>query len=192
MSSSRLAPTLFPGGLVPGLRPGWLVGLGIGLIVLGLLAWIDVVAASLASTVLIGLVLVIAGIVQVAHALAHRGGALSASLLPGLIGLCYALGGLAIINEPVTGSLVVTAFLAICLVFAGIARVAWAASHRRLGGWWVMLLSGLVAFAVGIAIDLSLPWSGLWVPGTLVAVELVVGGASALSFGLSLRRSRLA
>ncbi len=188
MSSSRS----LLGGLATAPRPGWLIGLGVLSIVLGVLAWVDVVAATLASTVLIGLLLIVAGVVQVAHAAAHRGGALAGFLLPAVIGLCYALGGIAIINEPVVGSVVLTAFLAACLVFAGVARVAWAANHRRLGGWWVLLLSGLVALVIGLALYLTLPWSGLWVLGTLVAVELIAGGAAAVSFGLSLRRRQAA
>jgi uncharacterized membrane protein HdeD (DUF308 family) len=34
----------------------------------------------------------------------------------------------------------------------------------------------------------SLPWSGLWVLGTLIAVELLVQGGTWLQFGLSLRQ----
>jgi len=34
----------------------------------------------------------------------------------------------------------------------------------------------------------SLPWSGLWVLGTVIAVELLVQGITWLRFGFSLRR----
>ncbi len=169
-------------------RSGWFIALGILFILLGVLAWVDVVATTLASTVVIGLMLIVAGVVQVAHAVAHRGVTASAAIVSGLIGVLYVLGGVTIIAEPVAGSVLLTAVLAFCLVFAGIFRMAWAAGHRRLGSWWVLLLSGLVALVVGVLIYLSLPWSGLWVLGTLVAIELVVGGVSALMFGLSLRR----
>ncbi len=170
-------------------RSGWFMALGILFILLGVLAWLDVVAATLASTMVIGLMLIVAGVVQVAHALAHRGVTASAAVISGLIGVLYVLGGGAIIAEPVAGSVLLTAILAFCLVFAGLARMAWAAGHRRLRSWWGLLFSGLVALAVGVLIYLSLPWSGLWLLGTLVAIELVVGGVSALMLGVSLRRS---
>ncbi len=181
----------------PAPRAGWFVALGIVLVLLGVLAWADAVATTLASTVLIGLLMILAGIAQLAHAFAHRGGGdRSAPLragvwLPALIGLLYVLGGVAIIREPVTGSVLLTALLAGCLIFAGLARAVWAVGHRQLGGWWGLLLSGLVALLVGVLIYGSLPWSGLWLLGTVVAIELVVGGVAALTFGLSLRRREL-
>lgn len=186
MSSSRPTLRTLPNGLMP--RPGWFMALGILFILLGVLAWVDVVAATLASTILVGLMLIVAGAAQLLHAVMNRGAAIAGTLLPGLIGLLYVLGGITIIKEPVTGSLLLTGFLAGCLIIAGVARVAWAASHKRLARWWGLLLSGIVAMLVGILIYLSLPWSSLWLLGTLVAVELIVGGTSALMFGLSLRK----
>ena len=41
---------------------------------------------------------------------------------------------------------------------------------------------------VGVMLYATLPWSGLWVVGTLIAVELIVQGVSWLQFGLALRR----
>ena len=186
------APSLVPGvsfeGPTPPARPGWFIALGIIFILLGLLAWSDVLATTLASAVFVGMLLIIAGVAQLAHALAHREVAPAGRWLSGLIGLLYVLGGIAIIEEPVAGSLLLTACLAACLIVAGIARLIWAGGHRRLRGWWGLLLSGAVTLLVGVLLSLSLPWSGLWALGTLVAVELVVGGISALSFGLSVRR----
>ncbi len=186
-----LAPSLVPGASLRGAmpaRPGWFIALGIILILLGLLAWLDVVAATIASTLIIGVLLIVAGGVQLAHAFAHREIATAGRWFSALIGLLYILGGIAIIAEPIAGSLLLTAFLAACLIVAGITRLIWAGSHRRLRGWWGLLLSGAVTLLVGVLIYLSLPWSGLWALGTLVAIELVIGGVSALSFGLALRR----
>ena len=186
-----LAPSLVPGGAFGSATParsGWFIALGIVFILLGVLAWLDVVATTIASTVIIGVLLIVAGGVHLAHAFAHREIPTAGRWFSALIGLLYILGGIAIIAEPVAGSLLLTAFLAACLIVVGIARVIWAGGHRRLRGWWGLLLSGAVTLLVGVLIYLSLPWSGLWALGTLVAVELVIGGISALSFGLSLRR----
>ena len=56
-------------------------------------------------------------------------------------------------------------------------------------GWVLMLVSGLISVVVGIMLYATLPWSGLWVVGTLIAVELIVQGVCWLQFGLGLRRS---
>ena len=42
---------------------------------------------------------------------------------------------------------------------------------------------------VGIMLYMMLPWSGLWVVGTLIAVELIMHGVSWIQFGLSLRKT---
>ena len=39
-----------------------------------------------------------------------------------------------------------------------------------------MALSGLISIVIGILLYASLPWSGLWVLGTLIGVELLVQG----------------
>jgi len=43
---------------------------------------------------------------------------------------------------------------------------------------------------VGILVYSTLPWSGLWVLGTLIAVELLIQGAGWLHFGIALRFGR--
>lgn len=188
MSNTQTIPGFPIGSTLPTPRPGWFIALGIVFILLGMLAWIDAVTATLASTIVIGLLLLLAGVVQLAHALAHRGTTARAALLPGLIGLLYMFGGITIIEEPVTGSVLITAFLAGCLIIAGIVRIVWATGHRRLGGWSGLLLSGIVALGIGILVYVSLPWSGLWLLGTVVAAELIIGGLALLMFGLRLRR----
>jgi uncharacterized membrane protein HdeD (DUF308 family) len=61
--------------------------------------------------------------------------------------------------------------------------------HRHMAGWIMMFVSGLISLLVGVMLYLTLPWSGLWVVGTLIAVELIVHGVSWLQFGLTLRRT---
>jgi len=39
-------------------------------------------------------------------------------------------------------------------------------------------LSGLISAVIGALLYASLPWSGLWVLGTLIGIELVVQGVT--------------
>lgn len=96
--------------------------------------------------------------------------------------------GALLFAEPVMGSVLLTALLAVCLVPAGGARIAWSMNHRGPPGWWLPLPGGLLALLVGILICATLPWSGLWVPGTLPAIEPVVGGVGMVNVGAWLRR----
>ena len=58
-------------------------------------------------------------------------------------------------------------------------------------GWGLMLAGGVISLLVGVMLYVTLPWSGLWVVGTLIAVELIVHGVSWIQFGLALRSDRL-
>jgi uncharacterized membrane protein HdeD (DUF308 family) len=82
---------------------------------------------------------------------------------------------------------VITLFLTVLMIVSGGFRIATALRHRDLRGWWLVLLGGIVSLAVGILLYLSLPWSGLWVLGALIGVELIMHGAGWISLGLGLR-----
>ncbi len=60
--------------------------------------------------------------------------------------------------------------------------------HRELAGRWLMLLGGIISVILAITLYATLPWSGLWVLGTLIAIELLIHGFTWLQVGLSLRR----
>jgi uncharacterized membrane protein HdeD (DUF308 family) len=164
---------------------GWFVALGLLLIVLGVFALVDVMAVTLLSVVFIGAMLLVGGIVQIAHAFMTRSWA--AFLLNLLAGIVYAIGGVLIMDEPVEGSILITIFVGAMLIVGGVLRASIALRHREVGGWWLLLAGGLISLLLGVLLYASLPWSGLWVLGTLIGVELVVHGATWLQFGLALR-----
>jgi uncharacterized membrane protein HdeD (DUF308 family) len=163
----------------------WFVAIGIVLIVLGVAAWLDVVSVTLATTVVVGVILLVGGIFQIIHALMTREWR---GFVFGLVsGLLYAVGGLIIMREPVHGAVVLTLVLAALIVGGGIVRVVLALRHRGLRAWGLVLVSGVVSVIVGGLLYANLPWSGLWVLGTLIAVELLVQGAGWLYLGIALR-----
>jgi uncharacterized membrane protein HdeD (DUF308 family) len=164
---------------------GWFVGLGLLLVVAGVFALGDVMAVTVASVIFIGAMLLVGGIFQIFHAFMTKGWA--AFLLNLLGGAAYAIGGLLIMDEPVQGSIFITMFAGAALVIGGLLRVVIALRHREVAGWWMLLLGGLISLALGVLLYASLPWSGLWVLGTLIGVELIVQGVTWVQFGLALR-----
>jgi len=166
----------------------WFIVLGTLQILLGVFAWFDVLAATLAATLLIGAALLVGGVLQTVHSFMDRDW--SGFLLHMLAGILYIIAGLLIMAEPVRGALVITVVLAVVMIVAGIFRVVLAARHWHMGGSGLMMLGGFVSIVVGFVLYLTLPWSGLWVLGTLIAIELIIHGASWLEFGLALRRAR--
>jgi uncharacterized membrane protein HdeD (DUF308 family) len=173
-------------GATPSHRWGWFVGLGVVQIIVGILCWIDVVAASIAATVIIGALLLIGGVVQVVHAFAVRGW--SGFLLHVLMGIFYVVGGLLLMDEPIRGSLIITIVISVLLIVSGVARLVMAATHRHMPGLWLVILSGIVSLVVGVMLYATLPWSSLWVLGTLIAIELVFHGIGWIQFGLVLKK----
>ncbi|KXV00803.1 MAG: DUF308 domain-containing protein [Gluconobacter potus] len=170
-----------------GLKPGWFIGFGAFLIILGILAALDTVATTLTSMVILGVLMIIGGVAQVMQSFAHRGLPVPNQWLSGLIGGLYIFGGLLLIEEPATGSIFLTAILAGCLIFAGLARTFWAGGHRNNRSWLALAISGLVTLIIGIMLYMTLPWSGLWLIGMFIAVELLMAGVATVLFGLSLR-----
>jgi uncharacterized membrane protein HdeD (DUF308 family) len=165
---------------------GWFVALGVVLILAGFFALGDVVAVTLASVLFIGAMLLIGGVFQIIHAFMTK--SWGAFLLQLLGGVLYVLGGLLIMDEPAQGSLFITVLLVAALIVGGCLRVVISLRHREIPGWWMLLLGGVVSLVVGVLLFLQLPWSGLWVLGTLIAVELLMMGFTWLQFGFALRR----
>jgi uncharacterized membrane protein HdeD (DUF308 family) len=175
------------GGPRPRTSWGWFVALGILQLVLGIIAWFDVVAFTIAGVIFIGALLLVAGVVQVVHAFMDREwGAFALHLLMGIL---YVVGGFLLMDEPLQGSVVLTILVSIALVLGGIMRIVIGVQHRHMPGWGLLLAGGVISLLVGLMLYLMLPWSGLWVVGTLIAIELIVHGVSWIQFGLALRRT---
>jgi uncharacterized membrane protein HdeD (DUF308 family) len=130
---------------------------------------------------------VVAGVFQIVHAFMDREwGAFALHLL---VGILYVIGGFLLMDEPVQGSLIITILVAAALIVGGILRIVIGVRHRHMPGWGLLVAGGLISLVVGVMLYLSLPWSGLWVVGTLIAVELIMHGVSWIQFGLTLRKS---
>ena len=147
---------------------GWFVALGVGLILAGLIAFANTVAFTLI------------------HAFMTKGW--SAFALNLLCGLVTVAGGFLIMSEPVEGSVVITLFLLVSLMIGGVLRIAIALRHRELQYWWLLLVGGLISIGLGVLLYKTLPWSSLFLLGTLIGIELLVQGMTWLQFGLALRR----
>jgi uncharacterized membrane protein HdeD (DUF308 family) len=165
---------------------GWFVALGVALMLLGVFALGDVVGVTLISALFIGAMFLVGGVFQVIHAFMVK--TWSGFLMNALGGVLYAIGGVLIMDEPVAGAVVITLFLVLALVIGGILRIVVGLRHREIRGWWLMALSGLISAVIGALLYASLPWSGLWVLGTLIGIELVVQGVTWVTFGIALRR----
>jgi uncharacterized membrane protein HdeD (DUF308 family) len=166
-------------------RWAWFVALGVVMVIAGGLALGDTASATLLSTIFIGAIVLAAGIFQIVHAFANK--EWGAFLIALLCGALYVAGGFLIMDEPITGSVVITVMLTVALAVNSVMRIVMALRHREIKGWWLMLLSGVVGIAVAVLLYLSLPWSSFWFLGTLIAIELIFHGVGWIRLGMALR-----
>lgn len=165
---------------------GWLLGLGILFVILGCIGMGMVVGLTIASVLFFGVLLIIAGFCQIVDTFRSKhwkGGAWHA-----LIALLYLIAGVIVIYDPILASTVITALIAWILIFIGITRLFMAGVLRHARGWGWLIFAGLAAIILGVLILLQWPYSGLWVLGAFIAIELIVNGWTYIFISLAIRK----
>lgn len=168
-------------------RWGWFVGVGVLLLLLGILAFIYVIGATLASVVFIASLMIIAGLAQLIHAWSIRPWA--NFLLWSLTGLLYLIAGVFALMNPLAGAAVLTLLLGGSLIAMGSLRLWLWFQNRAQAGWQWLALSGLFSLCAGLLIAIGWPENSLWILGLLLAIDLVFQGWGLLWIGLALRRA---
>ena len=166
---------------------GWLLGLGILFVILGCIGLGMVVGLTIASVLFLGILLLIAGISQVVDVFKSKqwkGAAWHA-----LIAILYIIGGGIVIYDPLLASTLITVLRAWLLIIIGISRLIMASVLREAAGWGWIVLAGLTSIVLGILILLQWPYSGLWVLGLFIAIELIVNGWTYIFIALAIRRT---
>jgi uncharacterized membrane protein HdeD (DUF308 family) len=163
---------------------GWLLFLGILLIVLGTLALAAPLLATDVVVLYIGWLLLIGG---VAHAVAafgaRRWGGFFLQVLAGVIDLVL---GLLFLRHPDRAEEFLTIFLAVGFLMDGIFRLI-AAFSLRFPNWGWTALSGLITVAVGVILWADWPWNSWAIPGLFVGVQMLFFGWSAVMLALAAR-----
>ncbi len=165
---------------------GWFLVLGLVSILAGMFAIAHPLLVTLAGVIFIGASLLVGGVFQVIQSFMTTGwNGFALGLFGGLLSI---VGGVLIMQEPAAGSVIITLFLLVALVVSGITRIVIALRHRELPMWWLLALGGLASAIIGVVLYMSMPWSSLWILGTLIGVELIFQGVGWTGFALNLRR----
>jgi uncharacterized membrane protein HdeD (DUF308 family) len=161
------------------------LALGVGLIGLGVIGILASGLFTLASVVFFGWLLVIAGVGLTIHAFwAKRW---SGFFLQFLSGLLYLVGGWMLATHPELGAITLTLVIAISFVVQGAFRIG-AALTTRIDGWGSLLASGIITLVLGLMIWNEWPFSGVWVIGLFVGIDMFFYGGWLVSLALSARR----
>jgi uncharacterized membrane protein HdeD (DUF308 family) len=164
---------------------GWFLILGIVLIVLGTIALGSALYMTLASVFFFGWILIIGGALEAVHAFwrEKRWGGFFLDLLTGLL---YVVVGWMMVSNPGESAVLLTLIIAMFLVFEGLFRIVVAITVRYPHWGWV-LFNGVISLVLGISIWQRWPYSGLWVIGLFVGIEMLLNGWSLVMLSLTAR-----
>lgn len=163
---------------------GWYLALGIVLTATGVYAVMNGGAATLASILVLGVVLFIAGAAQVAGAFFARGAGHVVLLL--LAGVLDLIVGAMLVQHPGAGALTVTLLLAALFIFAGVFRFFGALTLQFPSYGWVAF-SGLVSVALGVLLWAQWPTSATWFIGLVVGINFIIAGVTWSALALKLK-----
>jgi uncharacterized membrane protein HdeD (DUF308 family) len=165
---------------------GWFLALGILLLVAGFAAIAFPLVSTIAAKIALGWIFLASGIVLIVHAFSSQ--AWGGFLMELVLGLLYLVAGGWLAFFPFTGIVTLTILLAALFLAEGVLEVIMAVRARSHEGWVWLLLSGLIAIAVGVLIAYELPSSAAWAIGLLVGVNLLSTGISFIVLALAGKR----
>ena len=154
--------------------------LGLAFIVCGAFAILVPLLSTLAMTFTVGIALVAAGIAQIGQAFSRSWGGL---FLHVLLGLLYIGAGIIFFSSPLSGALVLTAMLAWLLIIQGVGEIVMAFTIKRRTGWVWLVFSGILSTLAGLWLLFWSPTAGLFAPGIVLGMALVVEGCAFLVIG---------
>jgi uncharacterized membrane protein HdeD (DUF308 family) len=179
MDNATTIPTgrvIFPDKPIPALpiKPIWLAILGILLVALGALAFVSVVTATIVSVYFVAISMVMAGVAEITLGLQSKSSRRTATWV--LLGILYVGAGLFAFFNPLLAAGVLTLFLGVSLVCAGIVRLLLAFQMRSNSQWWWMAVSAAVTAFLGILVLAQWPASSLYILGVFLSVDLIFAG----------------
>lgn len=151
---------------------------GLLLIAAGMLSIVYPFFSSVAVVVLLGWLMIVAGLAQAvntfgARHVPHFWLQLVSVILAVLIGVLF-------LRDPAQGLMTITLLLIVFFLVEGMSKTVFALTIRPYPNWIWVLASGLIGIALAVVLLVALPVTATWLIGVLLGVELVsVGGAIA-------------
>lgn len=164
-----------------------LLGVGVLIAVLGVLAVLAPLLTGISLSILLGALLVVGALGHVANA--FSAGGWKGSLWQVVLALVYGFAGITLIANPVVGLASLTILVVVYLLFTGIVELGMGFAMRPESGWGWVVISGAVSLALAGLLWVGLPSTALWAIGVLFGVSLLTSGLSLVGAGLAARRA---
>jgi len=164
---------------------GWLVALGVLIVITGFLAIASPLASGLSVVVFLGIALTIGGVARTIAAFSAA--SFGQGTLAFIGGILTFGAGLILAARPGIGLATLTLMLGAYLLMDGISGAILAFRVRPESGWGFILFSAVCGVILGFFLLREWPLSGGWAIGTLVGINLLVCGFSMISVGSAVR-----
>ena len=165
--------------------PGILIGMGVLFITLGMIGVAGQTLFSFVTINVLGAFLIFGGVVQFAHALKSKGWRSVGVQV--VLAVLYIAAGVYTWAFPIPALEAITLWLAAIFFVTGFLRLISAFQHRHFREWFWLVLSSAISILMGVLIMNGYPQTSLWLPGLLIAIELLLQGWPLLFLGLAAR-----
>lgn len=182
-----LGPPPLSGRHIERFRAHWkaIVAFGILSTLLGVLALALSVAATIASVLMIGLLMCLAGLVQVGVGFRTR--SWGRFLAFEFAGLLYIVVGLFAVFSPVEASVVLTLLLGAGLIATAVSRLYLATQMSGSPTRSALLVAAAATGILGLLIVIGWPTNSLFILGTLLGIDLIFQGVAWTLFGFRIK-----
>jgi uncharacterized membrane protein HdeD (DUF308 family) len=154
---------------------------GVIAIILGLLAMAAPMLTGMSIALLLGVLVVVAGVVRLVWA--FQAGSVGEGILKFLLaGLTLVCGILLVVN-PVFASGFFTILLSLYFILDGVSEIAVGLGSKR--GWFIV--GGVISILLGVLLWMQFPLSGAWALGILLGIKLLFIGLIMLMGGSAAR-----
>ena len=150
--------------------------LGVGLVVLGVLAILFPLLSSIAVKVAIGWFFLISGATVLFSA--FQLSQWKSAIWAGVIGVLQLSAGMYLAFFPLTGLIGLTFFVGFVFLIQGAAEAAIAWQYRPRAGWVWLGFSAAASVALGMILIAGLPETALWALGMFLGINLISSGVS--------------
>lgn len=164
---------------------GWVLALGIALIVVGALCISAASVATLATVLTFGWLLLVGAVISLIHAFQTR--TASSFFLHLMSVLLRGVTGFLLIRYPLAGAMSLTLILASFFIVEGLFRAIGSAA-LQFPRWGWSALSGLISVALGIVLLMQLPVTSIWFIGFAIGVDMLFDGVGIAAAALALHR----
>ena len=165
---------------------GWIVALGLVYLIAGIIALGSVVMATVASVLVVGAMMIVAGVAEVFGAFQMK--SWGKFLIWALLGVLYIIAGFLTFENPLFAAVLLTLFLGASLVVSGLIRLFLAFSMKRESPWVWVAVSSVITLLLGLLILARWPVNSVYILGVFLGIDLIFAGAGWVGLGLGLKR----